>query len=449
MKVQKLGLVLGINMAAACLMMQGCKATKPGRNVPPPQPDRTITVVSRPTAKPVVKVEAEPAEVPEQKLVVTPVAPPPPPPPVVQPKPAVQPKPSAVATVKPLPAVKAKPAKDAAAKKAAAVPAGAAATEEYIVKPGDTLFLISKRTNIRQRAILAANPDLKADRLRVGQKIKLPVAAPAATAVAAAPAPKSAEPSTKAADKKADEAKVMAAAAPVSDAAANTKAPAKTKSAFVQYDGPTKEYVVKSGDSLGKIAYESGITIRALKAMNGLTKDNLRIGQKLKIPAEKQVAAAKPAVNADAAKKVNAAATVPAEAQKPGDAAKKKDAAKDVAAKPVEGKKPAAEKADEAAKSADAPKADEAAKPAEKPAAEAAPKDEAKQPEAVAAAPAETATPTHVVKEGEDLVTIAIMYAISPSVLMDLNNIGMTEQDKLKPGTVLKLPAHVKVPENR
>ena len=151
MKVQKLGLVLGINMAAACLMMQGCKATKPGRNVPPPQPDRTITVVSRPTAKPVVKVEAEPAEVPEQKIVVTPVAPPPPPPPVVQPKPAVQPKPSAVATVKPLPAVKAKPAKDAAAKKAAAVPAGAAATEEYIVKPGDTLFL-SARTSASARS---------------------------------------------------------------------------------------------------------------------------------------------------------------------------------------------------------------------------------------------------------------------------------------------------------
>ena len=45
---------------------------------------------------------------------------------------------------------------------------------EYVIKPGDTLFLISKRTNYRPSAIIAANPGLKADHLRVGQKIKLP-----------------------------------------------------------------------------------------------------------------------------------------------------------------------------------------------------------------------------------------------------------------------------------
>ena len=446
MKVQKLGLVLGINMAAACLMMQGCKVAKPGKNVPPPRQDRVITVVSRPTVKPVVKVEAEPAEVPEQKIVVKPVAP------TQPPTPAVQPKPSAVATVKPLPAVTAKPAKVDAPKKAAAAPAEAA-TEEYVVRSGDTLFIISKRTNIRQRAILAANPGLKAERLRVGQKIKLPVVAPAATVMAAAPVKKDAASAPQKdvahAQKDAALAELLKETASVTNAAANTKAPVKTKSAFVEYNGPTKEYIVKSGDSLGKIAFESGITIRALKAMNGLKKDNLRIGQKLKIPTEKQVAAAKPAVKADAAKKAAAATTVPAEAKKSDEAAKKenaKDATKPAeAAKPVEVAKPA-----EAVKPAEAAKPVEDVKPKdEKPAADnaaaeaVAPKDEAKQPEAEAA-PVESAAPTHVVKEGEDLVTIAIMYAISPSVLMDLNNISMADQDKLKPGTVLKLPANVK-----
>ena len=122
MKVQKLGLVLGINMAAACLMMQGCKATKSGKNVPPPQPDSTITVISRPTAKPFVKSDETPAEVPVQTIVVAPApaVPPPPPPPVVQPRP------SSVATVKPLPTATAKPAKPAASKKVAAAPAEAA-----------------------------------------------------------------------------------------------------------------------------------------------------------------------------------------------------------------------------------------------------------------------------------------------------------------------------------
>ena len=36
MKAQTLGLVLGMNMAVACLMMQGCKAVKPAKDLPPP-----------------------------------------------------------------------------------------------------------------------------------------------------------------------------------------------------------------------------------------------------------------------------------------------------------------------------------------------------------------------------------------------------------------------------
>ncbi|MBO7130577.1 MAG: LysM peptidoglycan-binding domain-containing protein, partial [Fibrobacterales bacterium] len=67
-------------------------------------------------------------------------------------------------------------------------------------------------------------------------------------------------------------------------------APVKVKPAFKPYTGPTKEYVVKGGDSLGKIAYANGITIKCLKEMNGLKSNNIRIGQKLKVPAEKPVA---------------------------------------------------------------------------------------------------------------------------------------------------------------
>ncbi|MCO6186146.1 peptidoglycan DD-metalloendopeptidase family protein [Rhizobium sp. L1K21] len=43
-------------------------------------------------------------------------------------------------------------------------------------------------------------------------------------------------------------------------------------------------YEVKSGDSLGRIAANHGTTINALRAANGLTSDNIRIGQKLKVP---------------------------------------------------------------------------------------------------------------------------------------------------------------------
>ncbi|MBA3041697.1 MAG: LysM peptidoglycan-binding domain-containing M23 family metallopeptidase [Alphaproteobacteria bacterium] len=50
-------------------------------------------------------------------------------------------------------------------------------------------------------------------------------------------------------------------------------------------------YVVKPGDSLNKIAKATGTPIDKLKAANGLTSANIRIGQALKIPASGAVAA--------------------------------------------------------------------------------------------------------------------------------------------------------------
>ena len=46
-------------------------------------------------------------------------------------------------------------------------------------------------------------------------------------------------------------------------------------------------------------------------------------------------------------------------------------------------------------------------------------------------------------KEGDDLVSIAIAFGISPSALMDINDLKPT--DEVKPGQVLKLPANAKV----
>ena len=50
---------------------------------------------------------------------------------------------------------------------------------------------------------------------------------------------------------------------------------------------------------------------------------------------------------------------------------------------------------------------------------------------------------THTVKEGEDMVSIAILYSISPSTIMDLND--LKANDTLTPGQVLKLPANAKM----
>ncbi len=55
------------------------------------------------------------------------------------------------------------------------------------------------------------------------------------------------------------------------------------------FPGPqpgVREYVVQPGDSLWLIAKRYGTTVEALKQLNGLTSDLLNIGQVLKIPAD-------------------------------------------------------------------------------------------------------------------------------------------------------------------
>ena len=245
--------------------------------------------------------------------------------------------------------------------KSAKVPASDQEYSTYVVQNGDYLAKISKKCNVTIAAIKKAN-DLKSDTIRIGQKLKIPGKLP--ESMTAAPA-----------------------------AAEASKAAAAAKKSYTPYTGATKEYVVKNGDTLGAIAYGNGINIRQLKELNGLSSDVLRIGQKLKIPAD-----GKPA--AKAAK---------AEAPKADAAAKKEEV-------PVE-----------------APKADDAKK--EDAAAEA-------QPAAAEDAAKNDAAPnfnTYVVQEGDDLTSITIRFGVSAAEIRELNN--LPDDAQLKPGQVIKLPA--------
>ena len=387
MKVQKLGLVLGMNMAAACLVLQGCKATRPGTdNLPPPVVD----------PGPATRIETIPATPSEPSVTVTPEVKPLPPPAVATP-------PAKVAEVKPLPPPP--PAQKTHPKAVAPVAGGST----VVVQRGDTLSGICVRHRVKMSAVVAANPGLKPNHIRVGQKIVLPGATVAAVA-----------------EKPAAKVKLAAADAPVT--AANTTAPVKTKSAFKAYTGPTKTYKVRSGDSLGKIAYESGLTIRALKDLNKLTKDSIRVGQELLIPAEKVVA--KPA-----AKDAGKSAAKTAEA-KPTDAKKPADAKKPEAQKKAEEKKDAAAPVAETTSLSNAVETAAAVPPAE-----VAPAPAAAESATPDSAPASSSA-TYTAKEGDDIVSIAIAYGISPSRLMDLND--LKAGDSIKAGQVLKLPADAK-----
>ena len=230
----------------------------------------------------------------------------------------------------------------------------------YVVQNGDYLAKISKKCNVTIAAIKSAN-NLKNDTIFVGQKLKIPGKLPESMTAPSAAAP--------------------------------TKTAAPAKKSYTPYTGATKEYVVKNGDTLGAIAYGNGINIRQLKELNGLSGDVLRIGQKLKIPAD-----GKPAAK-------------PAKEEAP-----KADAAKSAAA-------------------AEAPKADEAKK--EAPAAEA-------QPVAAEEAAKKEAAPgytTYVVQEGDDMTAVTIRFGVSAAEIRELNN--LPDDAQLKQGQVIKLPAEV------
>ena len=363
----KFGLVAGA--AVACVVMSGCKAPKAQSAERPVRPAPRIAEPTPAPAKAPKAVKQTPAPTPEPvRCKCAPGA--------VHAAPCACGAPDCKCKVKP-------------------------AEPEYTlyrIKGGDMLSAICATYGLKQSKVLELNPGLEPNKLFVGKKIKLP---------------------GKIELKDAD-AKSLAK----QPAAKNQAKSAKASSSRVSsYKGATKEYVVKSGDSLGKIAYSNGITIKCLKEMNGLKKNTIRIGQKLKIPAEKQksVAAAKKAAPAPA--KAAPAAPV-AEEAKPAEAP----------VAPVEA--PAA------------PMEEAPAAPAA-PAVEAAPAAPVDAPAAVEpvkedASAADTASSlTHTVKEGEDTVSIAIMYGVSPSAVMDLNDLKNT--DSLKAGQVLKLPANAKM----
>ena len=258
------------------------------------------------------------------------------------------------------------------------MPAPADETTVYYVQRGDHLSKISKKFNVKIDAIRKLNPKIKGDnKILVGQKLLLPG--------------------------KLDVGK--AAEKPAAPKAESTK-----KVAPAKFEGETKEYVVKKDDCLGKIAVASGITIAQLKELNGLSSDNIRVGQKLKVPAVKQEA-----------KKSEA----------------KKDPKKTVANK--DEKKPVA-KIDKKKT------AEQAAQQNSAPVEESKPKENAAVPDATAPAaqPAPQPQPaTYTLRDGEDILELSINWGVGPSEIREAN--GMAPEEELKPGQTIKVPAGVKL----
>lgn len=154
-------------------------------------------------------------------------------------------------------------------------PKKAPAGTSYVVKRGDSLWLIAKKHKVSINAICENNGIKKNAILREGMTLKIP--------------------------------------------ASTAQASAQSKSTSTA-DGTV--YVVKRGDALSIIARRNGTTVKAIKEANNLSSDNIRIGQKLVIPGKKsEKAAAKKEAPAPAPVKKEAAPiepeaeTIPEEAE--------------------------------------------------------------------------------------------------------------------------------------
>jgi LysM repeat protein len=131
----------------------------------------------------------------------------------------------------------------------------AAATGEYIVIKGDSLAKIAKKVGVTLKSLQTANPTVQPTKLKIGQKLVLP-------------------------------------------AGGKTTADATTPGAAPVMEPANATYTVKSGDTLTKIAKANGVKVKALQTLNGLTTTQIKVGQKLKLPAKAEAPAAPAAASA-------------------------------------------------------------------------------------------------------------------------------------------------------
>jgi LysM repeat protein len=115
-------------------------------------------------------------------------------------------------------------------------------TQDYVIIKGDTYSTISKKYGVSVKALEAANPDVPPSKMKVGKALHIPAATTPTTTTTA---------------------NVVSGGSDAGDL-----------------------YVVKSGDTLSKIATAHGISIKALRAANTLKTDKIKVGDKLRIPAK-------------------------------------------------------------------------------------------------------------------------------------------------------------------
>ena len=287
---------------------------------------------------------------------------------------------------------------DKVAAKAPAAQTAAPGYSTYVVKPGESLSKIANAHGFRYVDVLAVNPGIDPNKIRVGQTIILPAAGTAKQIKATS----------------GTNAKKVASAA-----------------------GGT--YVVQKGDILGRIAKKYGVKLADLKKANGLTSDKIVVGQKLVIPGAQS--SAKPSQAVAQTKPSQAAQTKPLQSVAP---AKQQKVAESAPTSSVVPPPPSVPE-----QNVQAPVIQEKAPvepidivPPQVPEVQVPPPEVNAQPAPVennvANPPKDSPkTTSYVVQEGQDLFDISVQWGVSAADIKKLNNL---DSDTLTPGRTILIP---------
>ena len=188
---------------------------------------------------------------------------------------------------------------------------GVSTSGTYTVQAGDTLYGIARRSGMSLNTLLSLNGLSQSSVIRPGQTLKLSgasnatVASPVSYKSTASSASTSGTYTVKAGDTLyriaynhgislttllsinglSETSTILPGQQLVVSGSAKTTANTTTTTSAktVSYSTGASTHTVKAGDTLFRIAKNNGLTLSELKALNGLTSNNIRVGQVLKV----------------------------------------------------------------------------------------------------------------------------------------------------------------------
>ena len=188
---------------------------------------------------------------------------------------------------------------------------GASTSGTYTVQAGDTLYGIARRSGMSLNTLLSLNGLSQSSVIRPGQTLKLSgasnatVASPVSYKSTASSASTSGTYTVKAGDTLyriaynhgislttllsinglSETSTILPGQQLVVSGSAKTTTTTTTTTSAktVSYSTGASTHTVKAGDTLFRIAKNNGLTLSELKALNGLTSNNIRVGQVLKV----------------------------------------------------------------------------------------------------------------------------------------------------------------------